>query len=137
VNFVAKGTVQARAQRLAQVAEFIAQGWSTRAIAAKTGVSRKRAWEDVQAVLADLPQVDVTEQRAAMVERLEGLRDRLTELLDDQHENGSESGEIERTAAQVLRVEERLAKLLGLDAPVKAEVQHSNIQISVTNADGV
>lgn len=126
-----------RRLRLTEVAELIAQGWTERAIAEKTGVSRKQAHDDVVQVLAELPVADVTEQRRLAVERIEGLRDRLTGILDAQGQNGAEAGDTERTTAAIIRAEERLARLLGLDAPVKAEVQHSNIQISVTNADGV
>lgn len=137
----------ARRIRMARALELRAQGRSYRAIAAELGVSYKQIFEDVEQALADLPKGDTERARREMEERLDDLQNRLAKkletlelavtALDKDGEEVEFAGDIEKTTAAILRVEERRAKLLGLDAPVRAEVQHSNIQISVTNADDV
>lgn len=133
------------AKRRATALELRSKGYDFRRIARETGVSLKQAYDDVWRAIDELPKGDVEKARREALERLDHLQStlsqRMAELDEVQiEEDGTETwfiGEIEKTAAAILRVEERRARLLGLDAPIKAEVQHSNIQITVTNSDGV
>jgi hypothetical protein len=118
---------------------------TTRAIAAEVGVSVKQAWEDMQLALSESPKADVSEQRELSLQRLDHLRDVLVKKLDSlavgataigpDGEEVEISGEVEKTTAALLRVEERRARLLGLDAPVKAEVEVHNVSIQVNGVD--
>ncbi len=137
----------ARRARINAAVKLRSQGRSYQSIADELKVSYRQAYLDVEQGLADLPKGDTERARHEMEQRLDDLQNRLAKkleslelavtALDKDGEEVEFAGEIEKTTAAILRVEERRAKLLGLDAPVKAEVQHSNIQISVTNADGV
>jgi len=127
-------------------AELLTEGKTYRQIAAATGVSVATAWKDIQVILAQGPPVDLAEQRAMALSRLDSMEERLRDRLNDfEHELFNAEGDtvevkgsIERTMQELLRVEERRAKLLGLDAPVRTEVDASvQVNYRINGADGV
>ncbi|HQU46353.1 MAG TPA: hypothetical protein PK867_26335 [Pirellulales bacterium] len=92
-----------------------AQSLTYRQIASKLAISATRAWELAQAALA--------EDRAMLAEQATDVRCIEASKLDQWESALAErlkSGEIEAITA-ALRIQERRAKLLGLDSPVKVE----------------
>ena len=141
---VQKGTTGAVRIRQAKAMELRARGYSFRRIASDLGISYKVAWDDVQAELARLPRGDVEGERRAALERLNSLQDKLQDRLEElavvQEDEEGEYwlvGEIEKTTAAILKVEERRARLLGLDAPVRAEVDIKNVNVFIHGGEDV
>lgn len=100
--------------RRVKALELRKTGMHYRAIAAACGVSVETAYADVQAELRALR--DATVKTAEEVKELE-LR-RCDQLLRDLHSKKGNKGQA-RVATAIVRVMERRAKLLGLDAPTK------------------
>ena len=133
-----QGTTAAVRIRRAKAMDLRTRGYSFQRIADELGVSYKQAWDDVQAEFAALPRGDIDQYRREALERLDRLQDKLQDRIDElaevQEDEDGEYwvvGEIEKTTAAVLRVEERRARLLGLDAPVRAEVEVKNVTVNL------
>lgn len=109
------GKAEAAAERRLKALELRTAGASYRAIAAQLGVSHQQAYEDVAhelEVLAERSQAEAAHVRTLELERL----DAMTVAIWQQVRAGNQ-GAIDRA----LRVMERRAKLLGIDAPAKEE----------------
>jgi hypothetical protein len=99
------------AARAQQALDLRIAGATYRQIATSLAVSLKTAYRAVQAALGELD--DEVQQRAERLRELEAARlDRLNVALA----NGIKSGD-PRAVVAAVRVMERRAKLLGLDAP--------------------
>ena len=105
------------AQRRTRVADLIKSGLSNRAIAAQLGCDEGTVRGDVKNVLAHL-----SEETAA---RAPGARDVMLAQLDDifipAHTKASAADGNDNAALTCVRIMERRAKLLGLDAPTRVE----------------
>jgi hypothetical protein len=109
----ARGQREQKAARALQALDLRIAGGTYRQIARQLGVNEKTAFYDVQGALASLDAV-----KAKTAER---LRDIELERLDRASTGlvpGIRSGDA-RAVTALVRVMERRAKLLGLDAPVK------------------
>jgi hypothetical protein len=114
-----KGEGEKKRDRAAHALELRIAGHSYRAIARALGVNERTAFHDVQDELARLE--PVIKQKAERLRDLESRRlDRCTTVLDAALEDGDP-----RAVLASVRIMERRAKLLGLDAPLQ-----------VTGADG-
>lgn len=114
-NPAAKPNPAKTAEQQVAVYELRLKGLSIRKIAAQLGMATSTAQDRLTAEIKDrvLPLAD--EVRLYEIDRLDGWLARLERQLDD-----GESPE--RVVPVLLRVSERRAKLLGLDAPERAEV---------------
>lgn len=114
-----KGQEEGGAVRRGQALELRIAGASYRAIGAQLGTSAKTAFYDVQRELAALEKV-----RRGRAEDLKGIElarlDRMTLALGRKVTGGEE-----RAITAMLRVMERRARLLGLDAAQKLDVNLS------------
>lgn len=107
------GKAEAAAERRLKALELRKAGAPYRAIASQLGVSLKQAYDDVTQeleVLAEKSQAEAAHVRTLELERL----DAMTMAIWQQVRQGNQ-GAIDRA----LRVMERRAKLLGIDAPEK------------------
>jgi len=104
-------------QRRAEAIRLKLAGHGYRAIAATLGINVHTAYDDVQAVLDETRKQarnDAEQERRLQLERIDLMVEKLTGLLDDREKAAR--------AAEVIRgLEERRAKLLGLDSPSKFE----------------
>lgn len=97
--------------------ELRASGYSFRAIGEKLGISHEQARKDVDGELKSLS--DANEDKRAEMRQLDLIRlDKITKSLDHWVEAGSP-----QAVMAYLKAMERRAKLLGLDAPVKQEIE--------------
>jgi DNA-binding Lrp family transcriptional regulator len=97
--------------------EMRRQGRTYQQIADALGVSRRTAWRRVQAALAERARETVGDRDALIGEQLAYI-----ESVLDGHLPKAVRGDA-RSAEVVLRALERHARLLGLDAPVRHDVQ--------------
>lgn len=115
-------------------------GWTQYALADKFGMSQQRISQIIREIRELIGPVDVDARRQAMLERLDASRRRMLELAEmngapvTAGKDGSvvydpESGGVVRdyglrinATRTVLAVDDREAKLLGLDAPAKADL---------------
>jgi len=103
-------------ERRQQALDFRKAGYSYRDIGARLEVSHEQARRDVEAALAAL--VADTKDSAEQLRQLELERlDMLTKALEPMAAVGNPGA-----VNSFLRVMERRAKLLGLDAPVKQDI---------------
>lgn len=115
----------------------IERGYGYQQIADETGVSLATAWNDVQWVMRqtrDRQAEDVAHARSVEAERLEDRERRVRDLLLDWHRRYRDSDpldseirqeasrQIDRLDAALDRIQRRRARLLGLDAPQRSEV---------------
>ncbi|MCU1687846.1 MAG: hypothetical protein JWQ81_8585 [Amycolatopsis sp.] len=99
-------------------------------------LTKQTVWEHYKRALKETPAMEVQQYRTEQLERLDGLLRSAREVLDKEHiavSNGKvmrnpDSGEVllddgpKLQAIETIRkLEERRAKLLGLDSPVKVE----------------
>jgi hypothetical protein len=111
--------------RRAQVEEYLLCGWSLRAIADKLDISTDTAWRDWQAINAMRKA-----ERAARAEELLSLElDRL-DAMQQALWAKAKRGDIGASNA-ILKIMERRSRLLGLDAPTKADVTTNGENVSV------
>ena len=109
------GTREAAAERRVRALELRQKGNSYRAIARQLGVSEAQAHKDVHASLRALAEQEMStaeELRALELERL----DALLLIVSDEVEQGNLAA-----VDRALRIGERRAKLLGLDAPQRMD----------------
>ena len=120
------GDVDAIAVRRAKSLELRVAGASYSQIAREQGVSKDTAWSDVQAELTDLR--EITKKLAEELRELELRRLDAWTVLATKQARGSfgKAGDV-RAIFALAKLQERRAKLLGLDAPTK---------IAPTNPDG-
>ena len=105
-----------RQERIGHAVELRAAGKTYRQIAALTGVSVRMAFEDVKDGLADHVASyaeQAGEVRGLELARLDRLWRRAEELLDSDDDDGA------KAIGAALRIMERRARLLGLDAQVE------------------
>jgi hypothetical protein len=102
--------------RAATALDMKREGFSYDAIGKKLGISRQAAWALIQKRFAELraqTEESACDVRDQMLLRLDGMLCALR--------NGVKRGD-PRTIDTALRIEERRARLLGMDAPSRAEV---------------
>ena len=113
----AKGMAEGAQVRQEKALELRIAGGSYRQIGRQLGVSPKTAYYDVHTELGGLDTV-----KAGLAERLRDLElarcDRLTVALTQRANTGEP-----RSVFALVKVMERRAKLLGLDAPQKTDVR--------------
>lgn len=103
-------------ERRQQALDYRKAGYSYRDIGARLDVSHEQVRRDIEAALAAL--VDDTKDSAGQLRQLELERlDMLTKALEPMAKVGNPGA-----VNSFLRVMERRAKLLGLDAPVKQDI---------------
>jgi hypothetical protein len=119
-------------ERRTRALEMRKAGASYRRIASQLGVSVKTAHDDINAELLDLR--EQTQQDAQTVKDLELQRcDAMTQGLWTAVETGDP-----KAVMAAVRVSERRARLIGLDAPAKTELTGSlNVRSDKKEADGV
>ncbi|MGW1433116.1 hypothetical protein ACWD6K_31410 [Streptomyces sp. NPDC002431] len=124
------------AERDAAAADLRSKGWTYRRIAAQLGYNhRADAYNAVQRVLKETVREAGEELRTLELERLDALYAAATEVLEREHvtvSNGRvvdlngmplpDDGPVLAAIDRLLKIQERRAKLLGLDAPAKAAV---------------
>lgn len=108
-------------QRRAEVEKLLCKGWSERRIAAHLGVGKTTVHTDAEAVLDMLRQTQVKGAELVRARELEKLATAETVVLEV-----LEAGEVEPDTAlkaidRLVKVQERRAKLLGLDAPERID----------------
>ena len=111
-----KGPDPSAVERRAQALELRKRGMSYRQIGQELGVSRNTAHKYVTAELDELraeTRVSAEQLRDLELERLDQYLARLQPKIEDGDE---------KAIATALRVQERRAKLTGLDAPQRTEV---------------
>lgn len=102
-------------------------GWSFPEIGRELGVSTSQAYNDVQKFWKETYEPikeEIDQSRNRMLLRL----DMLAKQMLAKYNAGGKDADLQ--AALLLKVMEREAKLLGVDAPVKAEVTTFQAQIS-------
>lgn len=127
-----KITITAQERRL-QALELRKQGKSYRAIGAALGVDHKTALTDVRTALQRLLEQEresVDELRTIELERLDALLDALWVNATNERFRGQT-----RAVEMALKVMERRAKLLGLDAPTRQDIKQDGAQRIVVTYD--
>ncbi|MEU0157945.1 hypothetical protein ABZ154_03630 [Streptomyces sp. NPDC006261] len=127
------------AQRDAHAAELRAKGWTYRRIAAELGWKQGAdAYNAVQRVLKETVREAGEDVRTLELERLDRLEAAANEVLEREHvtvSNGRvvslnemplpDDGPVLAAIDRLLKIQERRAKLLGLDAPTKQNISIS------------
>jgi hypothetical protein len=120
-----------------QAAQWKSQGLTYQQIGDRLGITRQAAHVAVQRALADIPRMATEELRTLELEKLENLERRLIYIINQQSYKTSASGRVIEyegkpvldTTPQIqaigaaLKVIDKRAKLLGLDAPTKVETE--------------
>lgn len=132
----------ARAQRAAKALELRTQGWTLRQIATTLDISISTTQDDIARALRETVQQPADELRQVELEKLDRLERAANEVLARSYDlyanNGKNTGEIDPRPKlgaidRLVRIAERRARLLGLDAP--QQVEHLPIQITVNGID--
>lgn len=112
-------------------------GTTQEALAQQHGIAQTRVSEIIRAVQASIPEEDLAERRAKYLDSLDVLGQEMAAIMDaaptQAYSNGrpmfDEQGRpildysVRMAAAdRILKIGERASKVLGLDAPVKADV---------------
>ncbi|MCX4601202.1 hypothetical protein OG402_11955 [Streptomyces anulatus] len=127
------------AERDAEAARLRSLGWTYPRIAAELGFNhRADAWNAVQRVLKDTVREAGEELRTLELERLDALYVAASEVLEREHvtvSNGRvvdlhgsplpDDGPVLAAIDRLLKIQERRARLLGLDAPTKQNISIS------------
>lgn len=116
------------ADEQARCFELKLKGRSVRAIAAEVGMAPSTVQDRLNAAYAELVLPLADEARKLDLERL----DAWLAKLEDQLDNGEAA---ERIVPVLLRVAERRARLLGLDAPERAEMTVAALPADQDTAD--
>jgi transposase-like protein len=107
----------AAAERRALIFEYVKAGSSYRDIAHAFGVSHTQIWRDVRRVLDDLQQTTVQDATSYRLLELTRLDQLLQGLWPE-----AILGNVPAVLA-ALRISERRARLLGLDAPTRVDIE--------------
>ena len=123
-------------ERRADVMRLRRQGQTFEAIGEQLGITKQRVHQLYWDTLRKIPAQEVTEYRAEQAERLDEMLRKAYEVLERKHitvSNGKviylDDQPMEDDAPtlmaikSILQIEERRAKLLGLDTPVKQQVE--------------
>jgi hypothetical protein len=138
-------------KRDAQAAALRARSWTYQRIGEELGISKQSAYDAVQRALRDTLQEPADDVRALELERLDGMYAAVLAVLERDHVTLYQ-GEVVRVEGAVLvddgpvlsavdrllRIQERRAKLLGLDLPVKQQIEAEHTvryQIGVTGEE--
>lgn len=126
------------AERDAKIMDLRRRGRTLQTIADEFGISRQRVHAIIKERLAEIPVESVQHYRAQALEVLDNLLEKANAVLEAQHlkfhegvaltHNGevvTDNAPVLAACATILKIEERRAKLLGTDSPVKAEVAAS------------
>lgn len=116
VGYVAPGAREAAAERRVKALELRKAGASYRQIGRTLGVSEKTAHGDVHRALAHLAQLET--ETATALRTLELAR---LDALYTGHFSRAVAGD-DKAARICIAIQERRARLLGLDAPVRTEL---------------
>lgn len=135
------------AERDAEAARLRSRGWSYRRIAAELDLSVSNAHAAVQRALRAIVEEPAQDVRTLELERLDGMYDAVMKVLEAKHftvsqgrlikiddEPLEDDGPVLAAVDRLLRIQERRAKLLGLDAPTKAEVG-GKLTYEIVNVD--
>lgn len=132
-----KGKELEVAERRAEVGRLTRKRWSSRRIAEHLGVSHTTVSRDVDILLTELAANAIKDADKIRADELETLADteaKVIEILDrvratesgtdkDGNEDGLDLDITLRAADRIVKVQERRAKLLGLDAAIEVKVQ--------------
>ncbi len=123
------------AERDVLIMDLRRRGRTLQTIADEVGLSRQRVHQIIKERLAEIPVESVQHYRSHALEVLDNLLEKANAVLEAQHlkfhegvaitHNGevvTDNGPVLAACATILRIEERRAKLLGLDSPIKTEV---------------
>jgi hypothetical protein len=123
-------------ERRAEVMRQRRRGQTFEAIGEQLGITKQRAHQLYWDTLKDIPRQETDLHRAEQAERLDEMLRKAYEVLEKRHitvSNGKviylDDGPMEDDAPTlmaiktILQIEERRAKLLGLDTPVKQQVE--------------
>ena len=112
-------------------------GSTQEAIAERHGITQERVGQIIREVRAGIPETDLAAAKAKHLDVMDLLADTMAELMEaplpPAYSNGrpiyDEDGTMVRdfgprmaAADRLVKINERVAKVLGLDAPVKADV---------------
>lgn len=134
------------AERREKAWELRLKGWNYREIGRELGVSHVTAYHDINAVLEQVRKdtaEDAEKWRSVSIARIEAalkvVHDALAaELLDPEtgmNIPATENHDIRLKALdRLIKLEERKAKLLGLDAPAKVEAKVSEVTLDEIDA---
>lgn len=133
------------ARRDAEACELRAKGWNYRRIAAHFNIDVHTAHDAVQNGLRDIVQEPAAEVRRLELERLDELYTRALDILDTHHvtvSNGQivrldgkplpDDGPALQAIDRLLKIQERRARLLGLDAPSRVSVEAEQLGREIT-----
>lgn len=137
------------AERDAEACRLRSRGLSYAQIAAELGISRTQAYEGVQRALREIVSEPAEELRHLELLRLDEMYRAALAVLEGRHYVVDKGGVVmmdgvpveddgPRLAAidRLLKIQERRAKLLGLDTPVKQEVDlNGGIRYEVVGVD--
>lgn len=144
------------AERQARAIELRRQRKTFAQIGAELGVSAPRAHAIYSAALAAIPAQQIDEHRAEALQELDYLASKALEVLHRHHvtvSNGrvvmlldaegdavpvEDDGPVLQAIDRLLKIQERRAKLLGLDSPARHEVvtlDHLDAQIAALTAE--
>lgn len=123
------------AERDAEAARLRTRSWTYQQIAAELGMSQSAAHAAVKRVLQETVQEPAEDLRKLELDRLDDMAQVVTKVLEKHHitvSNGKvvylgdkpleDNAPILAAVDRLLKIQERRAKLLGLDIPVKQEV---------------
>jgi hypothetical protein len=115
--------------RAVRAADTVAQDWRAwdlrcqhltyREIGAELGIDRSTAYDAVQRAAQMIPTEGAAEMKHAMLEEMDRMARHLWDVVERQQ---SDDGPGLQAIAQLLRVQERKARLMGLDAPTRRAV---------------
>ena len=120
-----------------QAAQWKSQGLTYKQIGERLGVTRQAAHLAVQRALADIPRMATEELRTLELEKLDNLERRLIWIINQPSYKTSASGRVIeyegkallditpqiQAIGAALKVIDKRAKLLGLDAPTRVETE--------------
>jgi DNA-binding transcriptional MerR regulator len=132
---MARRATEETQERRAEVVRLRRRGVSFEDIGDALGVTKQRAHQIYRAALDEIPAQEVAEYRAEQAERLDEMLRKAYEVLERKHITvnngkviylGEEPMEDDAPTLMaiktILQIEERRAKLLGLDTPVVQKV---------------
>jgi predicted transcriptional regulator len=132
------------AERDAEAARLRTRSWTYRQIAAELGISQTAAYEAVKRVLLETVQEPAEDLRKLEIDRLDEMAQVVTGVLEKHHvtvSNGkvvflegeplTDNAPILAAVDRLLKIQERRARLLGLDIAVKQEIELSGVEYRV------